>query len=182
MKRLQYSKKGNINNAVNSIIMLITGVGVAVLVFIFVGTLGGQSYQMVESKIDALTGNSYDTQFTALNSTAVFVHKNVVSGTLSLENATGKVHGLNNFDINYATGMFTLKNNTINNTVVNATFQYGNPEMQSAIKNSIVSGFNGLEQTGSYLPMIVLAVTIALVLALVLGMGGGSSGGNSTAL
>ena len=95
--------------AVGAVIQLITGVGVAVLVLIFVGTLGGQTYQLTESKIDAIT----------------------------------------------------------------------NDTVRESVKNGIISGFDALEQTGSYLPIIVLAVVIALVLYLVLGMTDVNRGGGS---
>ena len=98
-----YKKNGFVQQSVGAIIFLVIGVGVAVLVLIFVGTLGGQTYQLTESKIDAIT------------------------------------------------------NTTIKNSV----------------KSSIVNGFDALNQTSSYLPIIVLAVVIALVLALVVGMSGG---------
>lgn len=104
-----YEKKGQVGGAVGSIITLIVGVGVGVLVLIFVGALGGQTYQLVEADIDSIT------------------------------------------------------NTTIKNSVGNA----------------IVSGFGALEQTGAYMPIIVLAVVIALVLSLVLSFTnlGGQRGG-----
>lgn len=107
----RYEKRGQLGGAVGAVITLIVGVGVAVLVLIFVGTLGGQTYNLVEDDIVAIT------------------------------------------------------NQTIENSV----------------RNSIVSGFAALEQTGNYLPIIVLAVVIALVLALVLSFGGvgGGFGGRS---
>jgi len=86
------------------------GVGVAVLILIFVGTLGGQTYNLVEDDITAIT----------------------------------------------------------------------NVTVRNAVGQSIVSGFEALEQTGSYLPIIVLAIVIAVVLALVIGFGGiGRTGGSS---
>lgn len=99
-----FYEEGQINAAVGGVVMLIVGVGVATLVLIFVGSLGGQTYQLVESDIDAIT----------------------------------------------------------------------NTTIKESIKNSIVSGFEGLEQTGKFLPIVVLAVIIAIVLSLVLtfGMGG----------
>lgn len=106
-----YQKKGQSAGAVGAIITLIVGVGVSVLVLIFVGTLGGQTYELTEDQIDAIT----------------------------------------------------------------------NTTVKESVKLSIISGFDALEQTGSYLPIIVLAVVIAIVLALVLGftafgrMGGGSA-------
>jgi hypothetical protein len=107
-----YEKKGQMGGAVGAIIQLITGVGVAVLVLIFVGSLGGQTYNLVESDIDAIS----------------------------------------------------------------------NGTVKSSVKNGIISGFSALEQTGDYLPIIVLAVVIALVLYLVLGMTSGATGGRGSAL
>ena len=102
-EQVVYEEKGQMAGAVGAVVTLITGVGVAVLVLIFVGSLGGQTYQLVEDDLTAIT---------------------------------------------------------------NAT-------VEQSVKNSIISGFEALEQTGSYLPIIVLAFIIALVLALVLGMTGG---------
>lgn len=108
-----YKKRGYLGGAVGAVITLITGVGVAVLVLIFVGSLGGQTYELVEADIDGIT------------------------------NTTVKDH----------------------------------------VKGSIISGFEALEQTGDYLPIIVLAVIIALVLTLVLGFTGmGGSYGRGSAL
>jgi hypothetical protein len=98
-----YKKKGQMQGAVGAVVMLITGVGVATLVLIFVGTLGGQTYNLVESKID-----------------------NISDATI-----------------------------------------------KASVKSGITSGFEALEQTGDYLPIIVLAIVISLVLFLVLGMTGG---------
>lgn len=105
----EYKLEGQMGGAVGAVIQLITGVGVAVLVLIFVGSLGGQTYNLVEADIDAIT----------------------------------------------------------NNTV------------KTSVKNGIISGFEALEQTGDYLPIIVLAVVIALVLFLVLGMTNAGTGGRS---
>lgn len=109
--RKPYEKKGQAGGAVGAVITLIVGIGVAVLVLTFVGALGGQTYNLVEADIDAIT----------------------------------------------------------------------NETVKQAVKNSIVSGFDALEQTGSYLPIIVLAVVISLVLALVLSFTnfGGGFGGRS---
>jgi len=95
----KYMLEGQANVAVGSIITLIVGVGVGTLVLIFVGSLGGQTWQLVETDIDAIT----------------------------------------------------------------------NTTIKDSIKNGVVSGFGALEQTGDFLPIIVLAVVISLVLALVLG-------------
>lgn len=105
----KYKKSGYMGGAVGAVIQLIAGVGVAVLVLIFVGTLGGQTFQLTEADIDAIS----------------------------------------------------------------------NETVKASVKNGIISGFSALEQTGDYLPIIVLAVVIALVLYLVLGMTDVNRGGGS---
>ena len=111
LSKLFYTKKGQLaGSAVGNIITLIVGVGVSVLVLIFVGSLGGQTYELVEDDIDAIT----------------------------------------------------------------------NDTIRGSVKNGIISGFEALEQTGDYLPIIVLAVVISLVLVLVLSftaIGGTGRGG-----
>lgn len=108
-----YKKKGQITQSVGAIITLIVGVGVAVLVLIFVGVLGGQTYNIAEDDID------------------------------NISDATIKAN----------------------------------------VQNSIKSGFSALEQVGSYMPLIVLAVVIFLVLTLVLGFTAfGGQGGRGSAL
>ena len=109
---LRYEKEGQAGGAVGAIITMIVGVGISVLLLIFVGSLGGQTWELVEDDVDAIT------------------------------------------------------NTTISNS----------------IKNGVISGFEALEQTGDYLPIIVLAVVITLVMALVLslgGLGGMRSGGTA---
>ena len=98
---MEFEKKGQVGNQVGMIIQLIVGVGVAALVLIFVGTMGGQTYNLVEADIDAISDEN----------------------------------------------------------------------IQASIKSGITSGFEALETSGDYLPLIVLAVVISIVLALVIGMG-----------
>lgn len=103
----EYRKKGQVGGVVAGVVALIAGMGVSTLVLIFVGALGGQTYNLVEPDID------------------------------NISDATIKAH----------------------------------------VKDGITSGFKALEQTGNYLPIIVLAIIISVVLALVLGMAGTASGG-----
>jgi Na+-driven multidrug efflux pump len=119
---MEYKKKGQVAENVSVIITLIIGVGVAALVIIFVGTLGGQVYNQVDDKLcDFNTGGIGD---------------------------AGCTDGLKDYNI------------------------------ASSITKSINSGFDALETTADYLPIIVLAVIIFIVLGLVVGMGGGLGGGN----
>ena len=76
-----YEKKGYVNQAIGGIITLVVGVGVAVLVMIFVGTLGGQTYQLTESKITSITNANVSSNvilaiqsgFTALKQTGDYL-------------------------------------------------------------------------------------------------------------
>ena len=108
-EKFEYETEGNVTENIGAMVFLIVGVGIATLVLIFVGVLGGQVYEQVESDIDAIT----------------------------------------------------------------------NTTIQNSVRNAIVSGFEALEVTGSYLPIIVLAVIIFIVLSIVMGLGafGGMSGG-----
>ena len=113
MKEMKlYEKKGQAQGAVGAIISLIVGIGVAVLILIFVGALGGQTYDLVEDDIDAI----------------------------------------------------------------------GNDTIKGHVNAGIIAGFEALEQTGSYLPIIVLAVIISLVLSLILGFTALGGGGRGSAL
>lgn len=109
--KLLYRKKGQAAGAVGALITLIVGVGVGTLVLIFVGALGGQTYNLVEDDLDNISDN----------------------------------------DIN------------------------------QSVRNGIKSSFEAMEQTGDYMPLIVLAVVIGLVLTIVLGLGafGGTRGGGT---
>lgn len=60
---------------------------------------------------------------------------------------------------------------TINDTTIKAS-----------VKGAITSGFEALEQTGNYLPLLVLAVITALIIGLVLSFGSFSTGGNGSVL
>jgi len=53
-EKLVYRKKGQIQQNVGAVIFLIMGVGVATLVLIFTGVLGGQVYSQVEPDINAI--------------------------------------------------------------------------------------------------------------------------------
>ena len=50
-----YEKKGQMGGNVLTIVSLIISVGISVMVLIFVGSLGGQTYELVEPDIDSLS-------------------------------------------------------------------------------------------------------------------------------
>jgi hypothetical protein len=178
---MNYHKSGNINGAVGSIIALIVGVGVSVMILVFVGVLSGQTYQMQETNLNTISKYTVTSEsHTSLNGIATTLdHNPLWTGTLSIKNGS-QVVPASNWTADYTAGTYTLKATSLwNNTALSSSYTYGNEEIQAAVKGSIISGFGALQQTGDYLPIIVLAVVITMVLALVLsmkGMNGGSSG------
>ena len=185
LKEPIYEASGQSFGAIGPVIGLIVGVGIAVLVLIFVGTLGGQAYQLSEANIEAIGNHSASTVFTANNVTAQSLgHPEIHTGSLTINNGTIDV-GLGNWTINYGSGTALLKASGFewNGSSMTATYTWGNTSVKGYVKDSVVSGFSALKQTGDYLPIVVLAVIISLVLMLVMGftaMGGGA--GRTSAL
>jgi hypothetical protein len=180
-----YEKKGQMKGSVGQVITLIVGVGVSVLVLIFVGTLGGQTYDLVEDDLDAISLTTVTFNQTVGNVTAVTVgHPNIVT-TPVVTNGSDTLDYTGNLTFNLKTG-FVNSSDLWNGQEFNFTYTWRNESVPQAIKGGIMSSFNALEQTGSYLPVIVLAVIIALVLGLVFALGmtnnKGNAGGRSTAL
>lgn len=176
---MDYQRKGEFKGSIGTIITLVTGIGVAVLVLIFVGVLGGQTYELVEDDIAALLTTVVNDSQTVLNSTAVSLANDYINnGTMTVLNSSVAV-GLGNFSFDYDDGTVTLLTEAYNNTALDFSYRYGQEEIVAAIQGGFMSGFSALESTGSYLPLIVLAVVIALILGLVLGMTG-STGGSMT--
>jgi len=54
----EYKEKGQIQGIISAVILLVIGVGVATLVQVFVGVLSGQTYQLSEDKISAITNTT----------------------------------------------------------------------------------------------------------------------------
>jgi len=174
----QYEVEGQAaGGAVGGVITLIVGVGVAVLVLIFVGSLGGQTYNLVEEDIKEIGNNSQaNTTFIADNSTAQFLgHNDVHVGAITFWNGTTNNYYLmsaSNFTIDYDAGTALLKSGSeiVNGSTMVTTYNWGEYEIGYSVKNGIVEAFNALETTGDYTPILVLAIVIFLVLGIVLGM------------
>ena len=111
-----FEKSGQVGGQIGMIIQLIVGVGVAALVLIFIGTMGGSTYEMIQGDVCDLNTGGLGTQ--------------------------GCTEGIADYNI------------------------------AGSVRSGIVSGFEALETSGDYLPLIVLAVVISIVLSLVLGLGG----------
>jgi len=120
-----------------------------------------------------MAGNTTGTIITLIVGIGVSVLVLILVGSMS-----GQVYQTVEADIDQI-GLVYFTNAT--GTFVNTTAS--NYTIQNSIKNGIISGFDAMEQTGSYLPIIVLAIVISLVLVLVLSFGGiGSAGGRGSAL
>ena len=102
-----FEYEGNIESAVNGVMLLIIAMAVAAIVITFAGALGGQTYNLVQADIAAIT------------------------------------------DAN----------------------------IRTSVSNSISSGFEGLETTADYLPIVALAIMVGIVLAVLLGAFGGRAMG-----
>ena len=178
-----YHKKGQALGAVSAIITLVIGVTVATLVMILGGALAGQTYNLVESDIDAIGNNTQtDFSFVASNSTAVTLgHSDIHSGSLVVFNESNGVNmNLDDFTIDYTLGTILTTNDTLDADTYLANYSWGNQEITPLVKDGIRSAFEAQAQTGDYMPLIVLGVVIFIILSLVLGFlaFGGFSGGN----
>jgi hypothetical protein len=173
------------NKDVGSIIALITGIGISLMVLIFIGVLAGNTYQLTETNIDAIGNNVVINEtFTPLNNTeSQLAHKSIQEGTLIVINSTTEqTLSLSNFTITYDDGILKLTHVKYNNTELKASYTWGSVAVRSGVKGSITSGFSALETTGDYLPIIVLAIVISIVLSMVLGLTafkGGNGGGTA---
>ena len=68
---------------------------------------------------------------------------------------------------------------------MSAAYTWGEVAIRNSVKGSAVAGFAALEQTGEFLPLIVLAIVITLALGLILSftvVGAGGFGGQGNVL
>lgn len=167
--------------ATSGLIVLATGVGIALMVIILISSLGGQAYNIVEPDLNTIGVLVQVTNysFTASNETATWIgHSFIESGTLSFGNISASVSN-DNFTIDYDAGTALYKSATNHNgLVLNATYQYHNETIRNSVKNSIVSSFEALETTSGYMPLIVTAIVLIFVLSMIIGLSTGKSGGN----
>jgi hypothetical protein len=175
--------------AVASTITLIVGVGIATLVLIFVGTLGGSTYNLAEPDINSLAVR-YSTvaTFVYLENESYLGYDGLERGSFDIYNVTGNVSVPESaFVIDYQHGYIRTADaaGLYNGSEMNISFIQGDSQILANVKGSVTNAFKAQSQTAAYLPLIVLAVVITLVLALVLGMGaglGGMNGGRGGAL
>jgi hypothetical protein len=170
---------------INSMLALIVMVASAVLILIFVGVLGGQTYTLSQPMINAVGNYSQPMDNVTgpgiLNNTAYYLdYPRVQPGTLTLFNGTsGVAYPIGNFSVDYPNGIVrAIGPFNVSSSNLNASYYYWDSSRDNII-SSIQSSFLALNQTGNYLPIIVLAIIIAIVLSLVVGftsLGGNNSG------
>lgn len=166
---------------VNEVTGLIIGVGVATLVLIFIGSLGGQTYNVAEPDITAIGGTIVNESLGTTDAngqlTAYTQYTPIVEGSEKVY--AGGTLLTTNYTINYETGEVVVDDPNYPNTEITIDYQYGDPTVASNVKDSIINSFKALSQTGKYMPLIVLAIVISIVLGLVVGLGGrfGGAGG-----
>jgi hypothetical protein len=170
----------NIQENVAAIILLIMGVGIATIVLIFVGILGGSVYQQTEPDLDVISNNVSNELLNLSYTLLPYIYNTSsdifeTSDTLVAWNGTGTYGTLvrnTNYTVDsYASGQFTISDlGLLNNSFIFVNFSYatGNPVIETQILNAIEESFVALNTTGSYLPIIVLAVIIFIVLGLVM--------------
>lgn len=181
----------NENTPVGAIVALIIGVAIGILVITFVGTLSGTLYEKTEADISAIGSQTVNLSITLVNNTWVnlgtpYIHV----GTFTLDNNSLTRITSGNYTLDNIQGRIkiTIKNeydkNFFNSNVVYAAYSYGNYTISNHITAGILSGFETLDDTAGYTPIIILAVVIVIVLSIVLGLGviGGRMGGMGGAL
>lgn len=160
------------SKTVMAAIMLTIGIGIAVLVLIFVGVMGGQTYTITApqiAKIGTLESQPNETVTLTNGSNTTLTHDSVV-GTLLLFNSTETL-GSGNYTLFATDGQVFLYGTYDFGGGYNATYSFRNASVRKRVQSGISESFGALEQTGSFLPIIVLAIVIFIVLTLVLGMG-----------
>jgi len=172
-----FNKKAQTNNAVMSIIALVAGVGVAVLVLIFVATLGGTTYTLTEPKlVDTNTIVANDTVNLSSSVSRSIGNDYIHPGSVVILNGSDSVT-VSTFTIDYDAGTATAPA-SFSDVILNWSYTHGDNRVNDRVRGGVMSSFEALENTGDYLPIIVIATVIALVMAVVLGMGAVSGKNN----
>ena len=179
-----YESEGFAEPNITIIVGLIIGVGVATLVLIFIGVLGGSVYSQTEADIDALSGTVTNESIGTSNATG-YLSETMAETPVVASSAVVRCGGTTLTSGNYTAtsyGSLVVDSSATycNATAVYADYNYGDAVIEARVKASITSGFEALETSGNYLPIVVLAVIIFVVLGLVTSLqfaGGGNMGG-----
>jgi len=182
-------KKAQAAATIGAIITLIAGVGVAVLVLLFTGSLGGNIYSELETDIAAIgANNATETHTIEFNASQELAHWFIQTDTLTIhdtsnDTALSLTAHFNNLTYGDNGGYSVTLNDTLyGGADIQFSYLWGTADVRASVQDGVLAGFQGLEQTGDFMPIIVLAVIIVLVLTLVLGFtrfGGRGVGGGA---
>ena len=138
----KYERKGQVQGAVQAIVLLIVGASVATMILIFSGSLSGQVYEKVEADIVALQENSVVNEtLTPINGTAVKLNYDLVRDVTFKNITGGATVDANNYTFNWYSGEFTLTDAVDwNNTAIYASYNYGMENLSGTITRGIMSG------------------------------------------
>lgn len=173
----QLTKEAQVQASVNALIILIVGVGIGALMLIFVGVLGGNVFNQSEADIDAIYAQVSNENIGTANATGGLI-ATINTANLPLTSITSVTCNAStvpsaNYSFVSDTGVVTVTHlSECNLATVNVTYFHGNHTIETSIREGITSGFDALDTTSGYMPLVVLAVIISLVMAMVLGMGG----------
>jgi len=160
--------------AIIAVIVLIVGMAVAGLLYTFTTVLSGETYEIVEEDLDAISSySSKNMTFTASNTSWTLLRPLLKQGSVHLYNRTTWTDNTSHFDINYTTGKVNLtleamSENTLHGTTMTAVFEYDDENIKNAVKGGIRSNFEAQQQIGDYLPLIVLAIVITIVIGVII--------------
>lgn len=170
-------------NNIGLIVPLVIGIGMAVMVLIVVGSLSGVVFNEQQDDIAAIGVYAVSKEaFTSLNYTTVQLdHTLILTGTMIVQNGSATI-GNGNFTIDYDAGTIQGVGTKYNNTPLNASYSWHNATISSHITNGILGAFQGLENTGTYMPIFVMAIVIVIILSMVLSFGNINRGGGGSAL
>ena len=151
-----YDSEGYAEPNITVIVGLIVGVGVATLVLIFVGVLGGQVYNQAEADIDALSGTATNESIATSNATgylsSTFDNTPVVTSSVVVRCGGTTLTSGNYTATSYGTLVVDSSATYCNATPVSSDYNWGDATIEASVKASITSGFQALETSGNYLP------------------------------
>ena len=163
---------------------MVIGVGVAAMTLIFIGVLGGQTYQTVESDIDAIAYHTeVNESFTAAETYVQLGHYPIYNGTWVVYNGTSFTDNTTSFLVNETSGTLRIKDGDaqLSGSTCYIVYDYYNYTISTYTKEGVISSFLAIKQTGNYLPIVVLAVIITIILGMIVGLAGDNrfrTGGN----
>ena len=144
-------------------------------VIIFIGALSGQTFEITEPDIDDIAGSVENESVNALNDTTVSLgHDMIQTHSFYIINTTGGTFPSSNYTLDATAGTVSFDTRTTEgqNGTSFVYYQYGDTNVTTAIKDSILAGFQGFKASASYMPIFILAIIIVVVLSLVVGFTG----------